>query len=394
MTVTVPLARAALADDAVWEVALDRALTALESPALDALILFASYHHAPSFPELLHAARQRTGARCLIGCSGVGIIGTDRELERQPALALLALSLPGANLATARFTHDMLASAPDGTGWAGWTGVAPADVKGWLIFADPFRTDGDALLTALSSAYPNAVLSGGFASPGLDDRRVALFLDGESYPDGAVGLAIGGDYELLPMVSQGCDPIGETWTITGAQAQWIETISNRPALQVLADTLNGLPEEIRTRAQRNLLVGLAADEYRSEFLRGDFLVRNLIGVDQSSGAIAVGGMPRVGQTIQFQMRDAATADLDLSLHLDETRQKLTRRTPVAGILCSCNGRGEGLFGQPHHDAAAIGRKLGTLPLAGLLCAGEIGPVAGRCAVHGFTASLALIVPSA
>jgi small ligand-binding sensory domain FIST len=248
MTVNVPLARAALADDAAWEDALDRALAALESPAPDALILFASYHYAPFFPELLHAARQRTDARCLIGCSGVGIIGTDRELERQPALSLLALSLPGAKLATARFTHDMLATAPDGIGWAGWTGVAPADVKGWLIFADPFRTDGDALLTALSSAYPHAVLSGGFASPGLDDRRVALFLDGESFPDGAVGLAIGGGYELLPMVSQGCEPIGEAWTITGARAQWIETISNRPALQVLADTLNGLPEETRTRA--------------------------------------------------------------------------------------------------------------------------------------------------
>jgi small ligand-binding sensory domain FIST len=362
-------------------------------PRPDALLMFASYHHAPDFPELLHAAWQRTGTSCLIGCSGVGIVGMDRELEREPALALLGLSLPGAKLATARFAPEMLALTPDGDGWTDHTGIAPEHARGWLLFADPFRTNGDALLTALSAAYPSATLIGGFASPGPDDRRTALFLDGELYPDGAVGLAIGGDYELLPIVSQGCEPIGDAWTITGVHAQWIETISNRPALQILAETLTTLPEDIRDQARRNLVVGLAADEYRTEFIRGDFLVRNLVGVDQASGAIAVGATPRVGQTIQFQVRDAATADLDLGLHLEHARAQLKQRSPVAGILCSCNGRGIGLFGQPHHDARAVSRKLGALPLAGLHCAGELGPVAGRSAVHGFTASLALIVPT-
>jgi small ligand-binding sensory domain FIST len=342
---------------------------------------------------MLHETKQRLPAPIVIGCSGVGIVGMERELERQPALALLGLSLPGAKLATVRLTAESIDSAQDAARWAHEMGVDPADVSGWLVFADPFRLDGDGLLDRLSAAYPNAQIVGGFASPGPDDRRTWLFLNGELHQDGAVALAIGGAYELIPIVSQGCDPIGEAWTITGVQAHWIETISNRPAVQVLAETLNALPEEIRARAQRNLLVGLAADEYRTEFLRGDYLIRNIIGIDQSSGAIAVGTIPRIGQTVQFQMRDAATADLDLSLHLDQARLQLNRRTAVAGLLCTCNGRGEGLFGQPHHDALAISRKLGALPLAGLFCAGEIGPVAGRSVVHGFTASLALIVPT-
>lgn len=393
MTITTPLARTALANDADWSVALDRTLTPLTGHHSDVVFLFASQHHAEHFTEILQETNRRLHAPIVIGCSGIGIVGVEQELERQPALAALALSLPGAKLATARLTQQSIDAAQSAEGLPHQTRVDPADVNGWLIFADPFHLDGDAMLGAISTAYPNAQIMGGFASPGPDDRRTWLFLNDEVHQDGAVALAIGGAYELLPIVSQGCDPIGEAWTITGVQAHWIETISNRPAVQILAETLNALPEEMRTRAQRNLLIGLAADEYRTEFLRGDFLIRNIIGIDQASGAIAVGTLPRVGQTVQFQMRDAATADLDLSLHLEQARLQLNRRAPVAGLLCTCNGRGAGLFGQPHHDALAIGRKLGALPLAGLFCAGEIGPVAGRSVVHGFTASLALIVPT-
>lgn len=389
-----PQARAALANDDDWQSALDRVLAPLADTRPDVLVLFASHHHANDFPELVHAAWRRSDARILVGCSGVGVIGMDRELEREPGLAALALSLPNGKVAAAHLSPEQIAAAQDGGDLADQLGIARGDVNGWLAVADPRRLDGNDLIAALGGAYPGTPIVGGFASPGPASGRTALFLNGELYPDGAVVLAIGGAYELLPVVSQGSDPIGETWTITSAQAHWIETISNRPAAQVLAETLNGLPEELRSSARRNLLIGLAADEYRTEYLRGDFLVRNLAGIDQGSGAIAVGAAPRIGQTIQFQMRDAATADLDLTLHLEEAKLRLGRRTPAAGLLFTCNGRGEALFGRPHHDALAISRKLGGLPLAGLFCAGEFGPAGGTMAVHGFTASLALIVPTA
>lgn len=388
MTPTTPIARAALTNDADWQLSLDRALVSLAGVTPDVLVVFASHHHADHYGELLQRAHRRLPAPVIIGCSAAGIIGMERELEHQPALALLALSLPGAKLATARLTQQSFEAAD----WAAQTGIDPVDVNGWIIMADPFRLDGDVMLDAFAAAYPGAQVVGGFASPSPRDRRTWLFLNGEIYHNGAVALAIGGPYDLLPIVSQGCDPIGEPWTITSVQAHWIETISNRPAAQVLSETLAALPEEFRARARRNLLIGLAADEYRADFLRGDFLIRNIIGLDQESGAIAVGTLPRVGQTIQFQMRDAATADLDLSLHLEQGRLQLRRQPPIAALLFTCNGRGEGLFGQPHHDALAVSRKLGAPPLAGLFCAGEFGPVGGRGAVHGFTASLGLIVP--
>ncbi len=389
-----PAARAALVDDADWEAALQRALRDTGDIHADAVLLFAGHGHAERFPDLLQRIRSVTGAPLLVGCSGTGIIGPQRELERTSAIALLALSLPGATLRAARFTQGLVAAGLEPEAWPGRLGVPPDDVNAWLVFADPFRLDGEGLITALGAAYPGRPVLGGLASAGPLDRRSWVFLNGDVYPDGGVGLAIGGRYGILPLVSQGCEPIGAPWTITGVQDHWIGSISNRPAVDVLIETVRQLPEDIQARAQRNLVVGLAADEYRHDFARGDFLIRNLAGIDRGSGAIAVGALPRLGQTIQFQMRDAATADLDLNRLLDRARSRLAGRPPIAAVLCSCTGRGAGLFGTPHHDANAVARKLGPVPLAGLFCDGEIGPIGDRTFLHGFTASLALIVREA
>ncbi len=229
---------------------------------------------------------------------------------------------------------------------------------------------------------------GGLASPGPLDRRTWVFLNGEVYGDGAVGLAIGGEYGLVPMVSQGCEPIGQAWTITGVQDHWIETISNRPAVDVLVETLSELPEDVQPRAQQNLLVGIAVDEYRHEFAP-----RRLPGPEHRrvwTGAAARSRSGRcrgLGQTIQFQMRDAATADLDLTLMLDDLRPRLAGRKPIAGVLNSCNGRGVGSVRQLAPRCGGDRRRLGPLPVAGLFCAGEIGPVGNAPYLHGFTASL-------
>lgn len=386
-----PAARAAVAADADWEVALRRVLNETRGIRPDAVLLFAASEHAAHFPAIVRQAWRETGAPVLVGCSGVGVIGPGRELERVPALAMLHLALPGGAVRAARFTQGMVETCRGPAAWHRALGSGPGEVNGWLVFADPFQLDAEALLAGLGEAYLGTPIVGGLASPGPLDRRTWVFLNGEVYADGGVGLGIGGAYGLVPLVSQGCEPIGEAWTITGVQDHWIETISNRPAVDVLVETLRALPEEVQPRAQQNLVVGIAANEYRHEFVRGDFLVRNLIGLDRGSGAIAIGAVPRLGQTIQFQMRDAATADLDLSLMLDDLRPRLADRQPIAGVLCSCNGRGAGLFGTSHHDASAIGRKLGPLPVAGLFCAGEIGPVGGTAHLHGFTASLGLIV---
>jgi len=158
-------------------------------------------------------------------------------------------------------------------------------------------------------------------------------------------------------------------------------------------TLRALPPDLQERARSNLLIGLAMDEYREEFGRGDFLIRNLLGADRESGALTVSALPRAGQTVQFQLRDAEAADEDLRVLLEREMLVLGDTRPVAGVLWSCNGRGAGLFGSPDHDARTVAAVLGPVPLAGFFCNGEIGPVGGRSFLHGFTASMVLFIPT-
>ena len=127
---------------------------------------------------------------------------------------------------------------------------------------------------------------------------------------------------------------------------------------------------------------MVVDEHKADFERGDFLVRNVLGGDQDSGTVVVGDEVTVGQTVQFQVRDAAAADEDL-------RELLSGVDASAALVFTCNGRGQHLFGTPDHDAGVVDLLLGPLPTSGAFCAGEIGPVGGRNFLHGFTASIAL-----
>ena len=311
--------------------------------APDAIFVFASASFDDDLPAIAEAIWHHAGSMIVIGCSSSGVIGRGAEMEKEPAISLLSLSLPGAILRPVRFTQGMLEESRDGS-LAERLGVEPSLVNGWTILADPFRMDGALLVDRLNAAYPGLPVIGGLLAPGTGQRQTWVMLNGRIYNDGGVGLSIGGEFDLMPIVSQGCEPIGETWTITGVDEKWIETISNRPALQMLTDTLATLPVDMQQEAREHLVAGLAANEYRETFSRGDFLIRNIIGVKRESGAIALGARPREGQTIQFQLRDAATADLDLTATLLEAQLRLGGREPVAGLLASCNGRGTGLFG--------------------------------------------------
>jgi small ligand-binding sensory domain FIST len=385
-----------VADAPRWDQALGAALGQVgdQLPTTpDLVLIFASAAYADYFPHIAAVTYERTSARVLAGCSGQGVIGPAREVEDRPAIALLATSLPGADLSAVHVTQPFIEAATSPADWHRLTGVTPDAVNAWLIFADPFTLDTEALLTGLAAAYPGIPLIGGAASGDPRLRRTSLFLNGDVHSGGAVLVALGGAYTVRTVVSQGTQPIGEPWTVTGAQRNLLESIGGRPAYEVLAETFQALPPELRERARTNLLIGIAADEYRDQFGRGDFLIRNLLGVDRESGALAIGAFPRVGQTVQFQVRDAGAADDELHTLLGGARAELSGIEPIAALLCSCNGRGVGLFGTADHDARVLDEELGPVPVAGFFCNGEIGPVGGVPFLHGFTASIGLIVPS-
>ena len=259
------------------------------APAPDLAMFFASPEYS-EIDSLVEQAYRRTAASVLIGCTG-GVIGPDREIEDENAVSLLNLDLPGVELHPKHIENDDVIALRAPADWHSWLGLSPERVNAWIVLADPFTCDPDALIQALSSAYPGTTIAGGLASGPSSARGTALFLNGEVHRSGAMLLAVGGAYSVQSIVAQGAAPIGQPWTITGVERNVLRTIGNRPALEVLRETLNGLDGEMRERAARNLLVGLAMDEYRETFQQGDFLIRNLVGVDPESGAVAIGALP-------------------------------------------------------------------------------------------------------
>ncbi len=354
-------------------------------------LVFMSPKFFPHAEQVLEILRLHARIPLLAGCSGGGLVANSEELESAGGLVLALYSLPGAKLKGVRITEDQVNAVGDESFWPTETGVAPEQVNGWLAFIDPFHLDAEKWLRSWNRDYARIPAYGGLASGNFPEPLAQLYLNGEVFEDGGVTIAVGGDVALAGVISQGCTPIGEAWTLTRVQQNLIQHIGNRPAYAVLNDTVQSLPEEERRQVAGNLHIGLVVNEYLDEFHRGDFLVRNLLGGDPNSGVLAVGALPRMGQTIQFQRRDAATASEDLSELLARKNKALADTEIYGGCLFCCNGRGKNLFGRPSHDAELVQTHFGPTGVAGFFCNGEIGPVGEKNFLHGFTASVALFI---
>ena len=383
---------AVLSRDGNWRIALEGALEASGSGHADLAFLFVSSRFQEFLPDIAKAAWEEADASLMIGCTSPGIIANGDEETDRPAIALLRLSLPGATLRPVRFTRGLVSDLlGDPSLFHERTGIDPV-THGWVVFSDPLQTDAVDIVTLLNAATPGVPVTGGLASPGPKQHRTWVFLNGEVYANGAVGIAVGGAYEILPVLAHGCEPIGESWTITDVRNHLITGISNRPAIQVLAETLDPFSTTEIDRIIPNLSVGLAANEYQERYDRGDYLVRTITGIDASDGGIAIAARPRMGQTLQFHVRDSLTAHLDLIGDLARTDIALAGRTPAGGILLTCKGRESGMFGESGHDAQTVARHFPDIPFAGIVAAGEIGQVGDRSYLHGFAASAGLFVP--
>jgi small ligand-binding sensory domain FIST len=351
------------------------------SPSL--AVLFASAHFLDSADVLLAAIAEQAGPLPLIGCVAEAVAGGAREVESEPAISLWL----GAGLGPVEtFTMEFVRT-PSGGAYGGYR--FPRDAAGvHLMICDPFTFPADGLLTHLNEQRPGAVVMGGLASAALRSRQSQLFLDGRVLSSGAVGVHLP-RAEIHPLVAQGCRPVGDAYIITGAQGNVIHELGGRPPLTRLQEMAAALPGRDQELLAQGILLGVVIDEYRAEPGQGDFLIRGLIGADPDSGAIAVGDQIQVGQTVQFHVRDAASADADLRRALERESAALGGRRPAGALLFTCNGRGSRMFSAPDHDAGLIATMLGDVPMAGFFCAGELGPVGGQNFLHTFTASIAL-----
>jgi small ligand-binding sensory domain FIST len=346
-------------------------------------VLFASAHFLGSADALVAAIAAQTGPLPLIGCVGEAVAGGAREVESEPAVSLWL----GADLGPVEtFAMDFIRTSSGGA-YGGYR--FPREAAGvYLMIADPYTFPADGLLTHLNEQVPGAVVIGGMASAAVRPRQSRLFLDDQVLSSGAVGVNLPGA-EVHSLVAQGCRPVGNAYTITGAEGNVIHELGGRPPLIRLQEMAATLPVRDQELLSQGVLLGLIIDEYRAEPAQGDFLVRGVVGADPESGAIAVGDEIQVGQTVQFHVRDAASADEDLRHALERESAALGGRRPAGALLFTCNGRGSRMFDEPDHDAGLIATMLGDVPMAGFFCAGELGPVGGQNFLHTFTASIAL-----
>ena len=398
--------RTALAQHASLQAAVDAVSQQLGGAgAADLALVFVSASFASDLPRLLPLLQQKLQASHWLGCLGGGVVGTDvrgvpHELEQEPALSVTLLRLPGASLQP--FAIDT-AELPDLDGPAepwrrilGADGPAAEGEQALLILIDPTSTAVNDLISGLDYACPRAVKVGGIA--GSHSARHGSLLFGREVTSGAVGCLIGGAWRIAPMVAQGCRPIGPVFEVEQAQRNVVIEVSRAGERRSPVAALQGILSELspgeREQVRESLFLGVGRSDF-SLSGSGDgeaaFLVRNLIGVDPRNGAVAVGERMRVGQKVQFQLRDGEAAR-------DESRLLLAacvaeQPQPLAALLFACLGRGKGLYGSSDGDVNLCREAFATVPIAGVFCNGEIGPLGGSSHLHGYTASWAFLVPA-
>lgn len=382
-------------------VSLEAAITEVVEKAQNSLsvnadigLVFIASAYSSEYSRLMPLLQEKLSVPILIGCGGGGIIGMNsygqsQEVEGEPALSLTLIQAPGVKAHAFHINSDELPdldSSPDH--WINLVGVSPEDQPSFIILSDPFSAPMNDLLQGLDFAYPGSVKIGGLAS-GNPTGGSGLFCNYHYYRQGTVGLALSGNIVMETIVAQGCRPIGKVYQITQGERNIIVELTNQDTnkvgspLEMLQNLIQTLNEEDRFLAEHSLFVGVARDEFKQFLGQGDFLIRNLIGVEPRSGAIAIAERVRTGQRIQFYLRDARASADDLQLMLEKfTRSQNTASS--GALLFACLGRGEGLYGQPNFDSRLFQYYLPNIPVAGFFCNGEIGPVGDGTFLHGYT----------
>jgi small ligand-binding sensory domain FIST len=356
--------------------------------AADLAVVFVAASYGDSIRPAMEGLGDALGVPAVIAATAEAVLAADVEYESGPAVTVWMARMPGAVIVPFALEYEQ---TPDGGTFAGW----PAALDGpWpdgaavVLLADPFSFPVDAFIRRMEDDHPGVPIVGGMASGGYQPAANTLVVGQRTYDSGAVGFVIGGAARVRPVVSQGCRPIGRPLVVTKSEENVIVELGGRPALERLREIYVDLDQSDRELVRSSLHVGRVASEYQDSFQRGDFLVRNVVGADPESGVIAVGDLVRTGQTVQFHVRDAKTADEDLRALLEREKGG----NAAGALVFTCNGRGTRLFDEASHDARCLREIIGPVPAAGFFAQGEIGPIGRRNCLHGFTASIALFEP--
>lgn len=356
----------------------------------DLVFVFVSPQHQQNWEKLSEWIYESLSPKHLIGCSGGGVIGRGEEIERRAALSITAAVLPEVEIHPFHYQNDALPTLKsDRKIWERLMGVEFPKNPHFILMPDPFSFDLDILLKGLDFAFPWSKKMGGVASGGTELGGNILFCDRKVLHTGLVGLALSGNIVVDSLVAQGCRPIGETLLITECHGNRIDQIDGKHPFEVMRKVYDELSVEDQQLFKTALFAGLGMREGEKSYQKGDFLIRNIIGLDPQGGSLAVGAAPQKGQVLQFHVRDAETSTQDLEILLEEYLETLGTASAQGALLFSCLGRGFYLYGKPHHDSELLKQHLGNIPVGGFFCNGEIGAVHGKTYLHGYTSSFGI-----
>lgn len=331
--------------------------------------VFVTDHLTPHFTDIVAALQSQTGVASWSGTVGIGICATGVEYVDEPAMVVLLADLP---LDSFHLFDSLEAIAnsqaqPNGK-----------DINTAVVYGSPENQQLHEQVTQLAAMTDTGFVLGGVAS----SRSGAILYPATLGETGVAGVAFSSEVSLVSRLSQGCTPIGESHRVTACDHNIVRTLDHKPALQVMQEEMGELLSRDMARASGQVFAGLPVSGSDT----GEYMVRNLMGIDQENGLIAVGDMMTEGQSFMFCRRDAASARIDLERMVAELRDSLD--VPArGGLYFTCLGRGESLFGRRNEEMSIIRDILGDIPLAGFFANGEIS----HNRLYGYTGVLSLFV---
>jgi small ligand-binding sensory domain FIST len=350
-----------------------------------------------STAEVLSLLRSRTGVDEWVGTVGDGIIATGAEYADEPAIAVMLAELPPGSFSVFSGTER-----PPGAEARTQSGALAADAA--LVHADPATPDLQELVVDMASKVASGLLFGGLSSGDADPLPQVA---NRTLSGGLSGVVFSSEVDLRSRVTQGCSPLAGEHVVSGCSSNLIRSLDGEPALDVLLSDL-GVEEALRaSRDGHELLRALPADRVREGLFValasppagggprvgfGDYLVRNLVGIDPQNRLLAVAGVPAEGDRAVFCTRDAGAARMDLIRICTELREEVESEQLAVrgGIYVSCVARGRALFGADSAEMELVRANLGEVPLVGFFAGGEIA----RDRLHGYTGVLTLFVEPA
>lgn len=356
----------------------------------DFLAAFISPDYKKYFEEIARLLKEILKPGSFIGCSAGGIIGGGQEVEQQSALTLTGAIMPGVKVSAFHINNDSIPDLDDPpASWEKLMQIESGEKPSFILLCDPFSFKIDSFVQGLDYAYPHSVKLGGLASGGHKAGENRLIEGEQIFRSGLVGVSFSGNIEVDSVVAQGCRAIGKTSRVTKCDRNLLYELDGKPAVNVLREAIESLSERDQKLARDAIFLGVAMDEFQEEFSNGDFLVRNIFGIEPMSGALLVGEVLRSERTVQFHLRDAASSAEDLRALLRRYTDNAYPENARGALLFSCLGRGQGLYGRPNHDSDTFRDFFGDIPIGGFFCNGEIGPIGSSTFLHGYTSSFGI-----